>query len=260
METEMRTFVNEEFGSVRTFLINGTPWFVGKDIATILGYREPHKAVARLVSEDDGMKHPIIDRLGRTQNAVLVNESGFYSLLLASKLPTARNFKHWVTSEVLPAIRTTGGYVWNDEQFIEHYLPFADDAVKNLFRLNLMMIRQLNTRIEKEEPLVEFANQVAGTENVISMNEMAKLAMCSEIPIGRNRLYRWLKLRGILMWNNLPYQKYIDRGYFVVKESLFDAGGFMRTYRQTYVTGKGQQFIIGLLKQYRKEGMPCQTM
>ena len=250
MENVIKTFVNEEFGTVRTLMKDGKPWFVGKDVAVILGYNEPHKAIARHVDEDDGMKHPVIDSMGRTQNVTIVNESGFYSLVLASRLPNAKRFKRWVTSEILPTIRRTGGYVGNEDMFVESYLPFADDAVKNLFRLNLMTIRQLNEKIRRDEPLVQFANQVADTENVIDIGRMAKLANEENIRIGRNTLFRWLKGRKILMSNNIPYQQFIDRGYFVVKESVYEHHGMQKTYQQTYVTGKGQQYIIRLLKQY----------
>lgn len=254
MENMIQTFVNEEFGTVRTLMKDGQPWFVGKDVAVILGYNEPHKAIARHVDEDDGMKHPVIDSMGRTQNVTIVNESGFYSLVLASRMPNAKKFKRWVTSEVLPTIRRTGGYVGNEDTFVESYLPFADDAVKNLFRLNLMTIRQLNEKIRRDEPLVQFANQVADTENVIDIGKMAKLANEENIRIGRNTLFRWLKGRKILMSNNIPYQQFIDRGYFVVKESVYEQHGMQKTYQQTYVTGKGQQYIIRLLKEYFREG------
>ena len=254
MENMIKTFVNEEFGTVRTLMKDGQPWFVGKDVAVILGYNEPHKAIARHVDEDDGMKHPVIDSMGRTQNVTIVNESGFYSLVLASRMPNAKRFKRWVTSEILPTIRRTGGYVGNEDMFVESYLPFAHDAVKNLFRLNLMTIRQLNEKIRRDEPLVQFANQVADTENVIDIGRMAKLANEENIRIGRNTLFRWLKGRKILMSNNIPYQQFIDRGYFVVKESVYEQHGMQKTYQQTYVTGKGQQYIIRLLKEYFREG------
>ena len=95
---------------------------------------------------------------------------------------------------------------------------------------------------------MEFANQVSNTDNLIDMNAMAKLAVEENIPIGRKRLFRWLRENGILMSDNLPYQKFIDRGYFAVKESVFEAGSMTKTYQQTFVTGRGQRFIIGRLK------------
>ncbi len=132
--------------------------------------------------------------------------------------------------------------------FIENYLPFLDEPYQNLFRLQMMAINQLNERIRHDQPLVEFANQVSDTTNLIDMNAMAKLAVEENIPIGRNRLFKWLRKNGILMSDNLPYQKYIDRGYFAVKETVFETSTMMKTHQQTFVTGKGQSYIIGRLK------------
>jgi len=112
----------------------------------------------------------------------------------------------------------------------------------------MMAINQLNERIRHDQPLVKFANQVSNTENLIDMNAMAKLAAEENIPIGRNRLFKWLRKKEILMSDNLPYQKYIDRGYFAVKESVFETGSMTKTYQQTFVTGRGQRYIIGRLK------------
>ena len=255
MENMIQTFVNEEFGTVRTLMKVGQPWFVGKDVAECLGYSRPRNAVNSHVDPEDKAPAPIqCGCSSGVQDTIIINESGFYSLVLASRLLNAKRFKRWVTSEVLPTIRRTGGYVGNEDMFVESYLPFADDAVKNLFRLNLMTIRQLNEKIRRDEPLVQFANQVADTENVIYIGKMAKLANEENIRIGRNTLFRWLKGRKILMSNNIPYQQFIDRGYFVVKESVYEQYGMQKTYQQTYVTGKGQQYIIRLLKEYFREG------
>ena len=173
-----------------------------------------------------------------------------YSILVRSDKPKAKPFRKWITTEVLPTIRRTGGYVGNEEMFIENYLPFLDEPYQNLFRLQMMAINQLNERIRHDQPLVEFAEQVAGTENLIDMNAMAKLARAENIPVGRNKLYGWLKGKDVLMANNLPYQAFIDRGYFAVKESVFEVDGLKKTYQQTFVTGRGQQFVINLLKKY----------
>ena len=245
----IRIFENEEFGKVRTVVKNGEPWLVGKDVADILEYRNGSRDINRHVDEDDRCKIMIFDG-NQNKETIIINESGFYSLVLSSKMPRAKEFRRWVTAEILPTIRRTGGYVGSEDMFIENYLPFLDEPYKNLFRLQMMFINKLNERIRHDEPLVEFANQVAGTENLIDMNAMAKLAIEENIPIGRNRLFRWLKGKGVLMANNLPYQKYIDRGYFAVKESVFEVDGMKKTYQQTLVTGKGQVFIIGLLKKY----------
>ena len=134
--------------------------------------------------------------------------------------------------------------------FIENYLPFLDEPYKNLFRLQMTFISKLNERIRTDKPLVDFALHVADSEDLIDMNAMAKLAADKNFNIGRTRLFRWLKEMGVLMSNNLPYQRYIDRRYFVVKESVFEVEGMKKTYWQTFVTGKGQLFIIGLLRKY----------
>ena len=247
MENEIKIFESEEFGRVRTLVKDGEPWFVGKDVADILEYRNGSRDMNRHVDEEDRCKTMIFDG-NQNKETIIINESGFYSLVLSSKMPKAKEFRRWVTSNVLPTIRKTGGYVANEDMFIENYLPFLDEPYQNLFRLQMMAINQLNERIRYDQPLVEFANQVAGTENLIDMNAMAKLAAEENIQIGRNRLFKWLRQNEILMSDNLPYQKYIDRGYFAVKESVFETGSMTKTYQQTYVTGKGQAFIIGRLR------------
>lgn len=247
MENEIKIFENEEFGKVRTVVKDGEPWLVGKDVAEILEYKDTAKAIRTHVDADDkGVS--ILDTPGGKQKITVINESGLYGLVLSSKMPKAKEFRRWVTSHVLPTIRRTGGYVANEDMFIENYLPFLDEPYQNLFRLQMTAINKLNERIRHDQPLVEFANQVSNTDNLIDMNAMAKLAVEENIPIGRNRLFRWLRENEILMSGNLPYQKYIDRGYFAVKESVFETDSFTKTYQQSYVTGKGQAYIIGRLK------------
>ena len=221
MENEIKIFENEEFGKVRTVVKDGEPWLVGKDVAEILEYKDTAKAIRTHVDADDkGVS--ILDTPGGKQKITVINESGLYGLVLSSKMPKAKEFRRWVTSHVLPTIRRTGGYVANEDMFIENYLPFLDEPYQNLFRLQMTAINKLNERIRHDQPLVEFANQVSNTDNLIDMNAMAKLAVEENIPIGRNRLFRWLRENEILMSGNLPYQKYIDRGYFAVKESVFE--------------------------------------
>ena len=247
---EMMIFNNPEFGSVRTVCIDGEPWLVGKDVAEILGYSNPRKALIDHVDNDDkGVTK--CDTLGGAQNLTVINESGFYSLVLSSKMPNAKKFKRWVTAEVLPTIRKTGGYVANEDVFVETYLPFADEPIKQLFRIQCRVINQLNERIRKDEPKVKFADHVGDSTNVIDVNRMAKLCADHGIRIGRNRLFAWMRSRGILMGGNIPYQEYIENGYFRVKESVYETNGQKRTYQQTFVTGKGQQYILSrLMKEY----------
>lgn len=246
MENRMKIFESEEFGRVRTVIKNGEPWFVLADVCKALEIRNSRMVASRLDSDD--LMSVKLTSGGQHREMAVVSESGLYDVILRSDKPQAKPFRKWVTTQILPTIRRTGGYVANEDMFIENYLPFLEEPYRNLFRLQMMAINKLNIRIRHDQPLVVFANQVAGTENLIDMNAMAKLAVEEHIPIGRNRLFRWLRENKILMSGNLPYQRYIDRGYFAVKESVFETDSMCRTYQQTFVTGKGQQYIIGRLK------------
>ena len=247
MDNMVKTFVNEEFGSVRTIEENGKILFCGSDVAKALGYRRPKDAINAHCK--GAVKRRLLTN-GGAQEMKMISEGDVYRLISHSRLPSAEKFESWIFDDVLPTIRRTGGYVANEDMFIDNYLPFLDEPYQNLFRLQMMAINQLNERIRHDEPLVEFAEQVSDTTNLIDMNAMAKLARAENIPVGRNRLYSWLKGKGVLMANNLPYQRYIDRGYFAVKESVFEVEGMKKTYQQTFVTGKGQHYVINLLKKY----------
>ncbi len=249
MENEIKIFESEEFGSIRTLKEGtGRVVFCGKDMAAALGYSNTKDAIKRHCRW--GVKHdlPHPQSPTKTIEMTFIPENDVYRLVAHSRLPSAEKFESWIFDEVLPTIRRTGGYVANEDMFIENYLPFLEEPYQGLFSLQMMAINQLNERIRHDQPLVEFANQVSNTDNLIDMNAMAKLAVEENIPIGRNRLFRWLRENEILMSGNLPYQKYIDRGYFAVKESVFETGSMTKTYQQTYVTGKGQSYIIGRLK------------
>lgn len=246
MENMIRIFECEEFGKVRTVIMDGEPWFVLADICKILEISNSRMVAGRLDAEE--LMSVKLTSGGQRREMTAVSESGLYAVILRSDKPQAKPFRKWVTTEILPTIRRTGGYVANEDMFIENYLPFLDEPYRNLFRLQMVFIDKLNERIRHDQPLVEFANQVSNTDNLIDMNAMSKLAIEENIPIGRNRMFRWLRKNKILMSDNLPYQKYIERGYFSVKESVFETGTMTKTYQQTYVTGKGQAYIIGRLR------------
>lgn len=246
MEQIIKIFENKEFGQIRTLKEeSGKVVFCGSDVAKALGYRSPKDAISAHCK--GAVKHRL-PTSGGTQEIKFIPEGDVYRLVAHSRLPSAEKFESWIFDEVLPSIRKTGGYVANEDMFIENYLPFLDEPYQNLFRLQMMAINQLNERIRHDQPLVEFANQVSDTTNLIDMNAMAKLAREENIQIGRNRLFQWLREKGILMSNNLPYQKYIESGYFKVKESVFETSSMMKTYQQTFVTGKGQRYVISRLK------------
>lgn len=249
---EIKVFENKDFGKVRTIINDSEPWFVGKDVANILGYKDTSDALKKHVENEDKLTRRFADS-GQNRLMYIINESGLYSLILSSKLPSAKKFKHWVTSEVLPTIRKTGGYVANEELFVNTYLPNADSATKELFKLNLQTIRQLNEKIEKDKPLVDFATHIQVSDDCISMSAMAKLAAKNGINIGRTRLFSYLRDKKILGcrdgYKNIPYQRYIDtQPWFEVRESTYIKDGQVHINLTPMVTPKGQNGIIRMLK------------
>lgn len=174
---EVAIFENPEFGKVRTLQISGEPWFVGKDVVEILGYSNSRDTLSKRVDDEDKMDGvAICDSIGRKQTPVLINESGLYSLVLSSKLPTAKKFKRWITSEVLPIIRKTGGYVSNDDMFIETYLPFADDNTKMMFRTTLEIVRKQNEIIQSQrQEIIHKEDVIVGLVDEISLADKRQI-------------------------------------------------------------------------------------
>lgn len=245
----LQIFDNEEFGRVRTTTIDGQPYFVGKDVATILGYAKPLNALATHVADDDSLKQGLIDSIGRIQDTIFINESGLYSLVLLSKMPRAKQFKRWVTAEILPTIRKTGGYVASEDTFLETYMPYATEETKALFKTQLQHIRQLNQKIKADAPKVLFADAVSASQTSILVGDLAKLLKQNGVNIGARRLFEWMRQNGYLMRKgearNMPTQRSMEAGLFEVKETTITNGdGSVRITRTTKVTGKGQQFFV----------------
>ena len=205
MENKLQVFKNEEFGEIRTLEIDGEPYFVGKDVASVLGYAKPLNAISKHVDEDDSLKRGLIDSLGRTQQTIVINESGLYSLILSSKLPNAKKFKRWVTSEVLPTIRKTGGYVNDEDLFINTYFPFADDNTKTIFKSTLETVRKQNEIIASQKKTIENQNQdLMHKEDVI-------IGFVDEIDLAKkrqvlNRVVRYKTNNYSQRWNELYKQ------------------------------------------------------
>lgn len=252
---DLKVFENKEFGSIRTVQIDNEPYFVGKDVAEILGYSNTKDAIATHVDAED---RTVIQR---SENATLeipnrgltvINESGLYSLILSSKLPTAKKFKRWVTAEVLPTIRKTGGYVSNEDMFINTYLPYADEQTVLMFRSQLEIIKSLNAKIETDKPKVLFADAVDTSHTSILVGDLAKLISQNGVDIGQKRLFQWLRDNGYLMKvgesRNMPTQRAMEQGLFEVKErTISNPDGSIRITRTTKVTGKGQIYFINKL-------------
>ena len=231
---DIQVFNNEEFGNIRTVEIDGEPWFVGKDIALALGYKDTADGLKNHVDDEDKrlVKVGEIPTL-ETSNfgAYIINESGLYSLILGSRLPSAKKFKRWVTSDVLPAIRQTGSYNL-PQTYSEALRALADQAEKT---------EQLRLENSEMKPKAEFFDAVAGSRTAISLGDVAKVLAYPKV--GRNKLFEILRDRDILQSNNLPYQKYIDAGYFRVIEQKYNVGDEVRINLKTLVYQKGIDYI-----------------
>lgn len=257
MENNIQIFNNEEFGQVRTVAIDNEPWFVGKDVAVALGYTDINHSILDHVDEEDrtnsktqGQNDPEFGQRGTW----LINESGLYSLVMSSKLATAKRFKRWVTGEVLPAIRKTGGYIMgeenmSDDDLIARALIMAQKKIE----LREKELKEKNELLELQKPKVDFADHVTDSDNAIDMGTFAKYAQKQGITMGRNTLFRWLRDQGVLMDNNVPYQRYLNAGWFRVIELTYNTGSGQYTTPKTLVTGKGQVALINYIRKNCKE-------
>ena len=259
---EIQVFSNEKFGQVRGTMIDGEPWLVGKDVAERLLYSNPQKAIRDHVdSEDRGVNE--MDTPGGKQMVVMINESGLYSLIFGSKLDKAKEFKHWVTSEVLPTIRKTGGYVHNSEVFIRNYLPFADDTTKQLFRLTLDVVDKQNKQIadqqkelaeksaaiEEMTPKASYYDIVINSPDLIPITIIAKDYGKSGTWLNRKLNEKGVQYRREKTW--VLYHQYADKGYVGTKTYAYSGksyGAEKHVAINTFWTQKGRLFIYELLK------------
>ena len=178
-------FNNPTFGSVRAVSVNGEPYFVGRDVAEILGYSNPRKAIGDHVDDEDKTDGVTIrDSIGREQKPIIINESGLYSLILSSKLPKAKEFKRWVTAEVLPAIRKTGGYVNDTAQFVESYFGQLEPNQKHALTMMFDESKRMSAQLKEQAPKVLFANAVETAHNSILIGDLAKIIRQNGVDIG----------------------------------------------------------------------------
>lgn len=239
---ELQIFNNEEFGNIRTVTIDNEPWFVGKDVATSLGYERATKAIQDHVDSEDKDEIPIQDSIGRMQKTPIISESGLYALIFSSKLESAKRFKHWVTSEVLPSIRKTGGYDMKQPQGKELLALAVLEAQKT--------IEEQTAQIEEMKPHAILGQAITTANTSILVGDLAKILRQNGVDIGAQRLFGWMRENGYLIkrkgsdWN-LPTQKSMDMGLFEIKESVhIDGNGCNKISRTPKVTGKGQQYFI----------------
>lgn len=256
MKNELQLF-DFENNQIRVLKINNEPWFVGKDVAIILGYSNTRKALIDHVDDEDKKDGVTIrDSMGRSQLAVVINESGMYSLILSSKLPNAKKFKRWVTSEVLPAIREDGAYItdnkamqlMSDPQELGNFLLTIGNRVKAL-EAEKKELKDTNAKqaakIARDADDVVFAKAIRYSHHAIPVGELAEILTQNGFVIGRNQLFQLLREEKYLSsfnhsWN-VPMTQMVKRGLFRITHNLTRDG---RGYSQTWVTPKGQKHII----------------
>lgn len=248
--------MNFEGNNVEVFELNGQVLFNPKHVADILDIKNVNDNL-RKMNKNQVIKLKNSD-IGNTDFRKLNNagenfltESGVYKLVFKSRKHEAERFSDWATDEVLPIIRKHGAYMTND--VIEKTLTDPDYLIQLATTLKEERQARLlaEKKIEEQKPLVDFANQVSDTTDLIDMKTMAKLLKDKNVNIGRNRLFEFLRIRGILMRDNQPYQQYIDSGYFKVNEYTYtNSFGQTKTNRQTFITGKGQLYITKKVKEF----------
>ena len=238
MSKNMQVFRNMEFGTVRVLDVNGEHWLVGKDVSDILEYRNGSRDINRHVDEEDRRKIMLFDG-NQDKETIIINESGLYSLILSSKLPNAKKFKKWVTSEVLPSIRRTGTYK----------MPTGSDLIAAAVIEAQKLLAEKDKQIEEMRPAAVFTAAVSSSESTILIGDLAKFLRQNGVDIGQKRLFEKLRQDGFLLRygssRNMPSQKAMELGLFKVKEgSYIDSNGNNVLTRTTKVTGKGQVYFV----------------
>lgn len=241
---ELKQF-NFENNQVRTLLINDEPWFVGKDVAEILGYSNPRDALSKHVDSEDKDSVAIHDGNKGNPNLTIINESGVYALVFSSKLQSAKKFKHWVTSEVLPTLRKTGSYATPQ-------LTGEELMAKALIEAKSVLERQ-NKRIIEMKPKALFADTVAASDSSILVGQEAKLISQSGCKMGQNRFFAWLRENGYLCSKgenyNMPTQKSREMDLIEIKiRTVTNPDGSVRETKTPVITGKGQIYFINKFK------------
>ncbi len=256
--SELQIFSNDDFGEVRIIEEDGKILFCGSDVAKALGYSNAPDALRRhcraIVKHDTPLA-------GKIQKINFIPEGDVYRLITHSKLPSAEKFESWVFDEVLPIIRKTGGYVANNDKFLDFYIPDADEATRTKFNMMVEVGKELNRQIrelkdvaKKNEPKIVFYDAVSGSDTSIGVREMAKLLNQNGFPIGQKKLFQWLRNNGYLIKvkpdKNDPTQRSMDLGIMEVKESIVYINGDTVIRRTPKITAKGQQYFI---KKFMKE-------
>ena len=247
---ELQTFTSAAFGSVRIIDKAGQPWFVGKDVAVALGYSNPQKAIREHVRDaHKGVNE--MDTPGGKQQLAIIDEAGFYSLVMRAKTEKAEAFQEWVTGEVLPAIRKTGGYIAGSENMTDaEIMAKAVLVAQSTIQQRDQRIKELESDVAAAKPKVLFADAVSASDSTILIGDLAKILKQNGHPIGQKRLFSWMREQGYLIKRagadyNSPTQRAMELGLFKIKETAIShSDGHVSVSKTTKVTGKGQQYFI----------------
>lgn len=249
---EIKIFENAEFGKVRVVTNNDEPWLVAYDVAATLGYQNGSRDVNRHVDQEDMSTASVILENGQSRNVTIINESGFYSLVLSSKMPEAKKFRRWVTSEVLPAIRKDGAYVaTNGDETEEELMARALVAAKAAIQRKEERIKALaeqNSKqaqlIEQQKPAVNFTNAVSNSDTLILIHDMAKILKQHGYNTGGLRFFETLRRDGYLTLGNAPTQRSMELGIMRVVENTVTTPTNTKIVKTTKITGKGQVYFL----------------
>jgi anti-repressor protein len=237
--SELKIFENPEFGKIRMLTIDNQPWFVAKDVCDILELKNPSVSIQSLEEDERSKLY-----LGRQGDANCINESGLYALIIRSNKPEAKKFRKWVTSEVLPSIRKSGGYITGQESMTD-----AELLAKALL-VAQRQIEERNALIERMRPKEIFADAVSASKSAILVGDLAKILCQNGVQIGQKRLFEWMRENGYLIkqkgasWN-MPTQRSMDAGWFEVKETtITHSDGHISVNKTAKVSGKGQVYFV----------------
>ena len=240
---ELKLF-NFESHEVRTLLINDEPYFVGKDVTEILGYKNPRDAIQKHVDDEDKNSVAIRDGNKGNPNQTVINESGVYALIFGSKLPIAKKFKHWVTSEVLPQIRKSGAYLTDKKAYDITHNP---NSLADLLLQAGEQLKKKDIVINEMKPKALFADAVTASETSILVRDFAKILKQNGVDIGEKRLYKWLRDNGFIIKNSTePTQRAMEMGLFErIERTIQRSNKPPVVTSTTRITGKGQVYFTG---------------
>ncbi len=242
-ESKLLLFNNEEFGEIRTLLIDGEPWFVGIDVAVALGYAKPHNALNRHVDGDDSLKRGVIDPVGRRHDTIFINESGMYSLILSSRLPNAKKFKRWVTSEVIPSIRKYGAYMTAETL----YKTMSDPRELAKLLNALADEKDKNKKLTADNALLsvkaKYYDKILASPDAIPVTFIAKDYGMSASAFNRMLYHYGIQYPLRKSW--CLYQDYAEKGYTQTKTYSYSEN---RVCVHTCWTQKGRLFLYEFLK------------